>query len=152
MTVLQEPFPWLGLIFWLGVFTWLGIKVWSRYRIEQERQLTLRAIAERGTPLDKEMMERLNPAWAASGSWKPTPEGAARGLAVAGIVFLFLGVGLFIGAQFIGRMEPDALLGMSAGGGIVSCLGLGLITSSWVVRRMLAHGNGSSPATGEDNR
>ncbi len=152
MTEFQEPFPWLGFVFWLGIFGWAAFRVWSRIRIERERQITLRAFAERGTPLDREMMEQLFRACAPLRSWKPTPEGTARGLAVVGTVCLFLGIGLFVGAQFIGRMEPDALLGMSAGGGIVSCLGLGLISSSWVVRRMRANGNESAPAAGEDIR
>jgi hypothetical protein len=155
MNIMIEAFPWLGFIFWLGVFSWLGIKAWSRYLVEQERQKTLRIFAERGASLDKEMMEKLYPAMASmspSESWKPTAEGAGRALAVMGIVCLFLGIGLLIGAQFVGRIEPEALIGMSTGGAIVCCLGLGLITASWALRRMRATDKESAATAGEDIR
>ena len=150
-----EAFPWLGFVFWLGVFSWLGIKVWSRYLVEQERQKTLRIFAERGGSLDKDLMEKLYPAMASmnsSGSWKPTADSAGRALAITGIVCLFLGIGLLIGAQFVGRIEPDALMGMSTGGVIVSCLGLGLITASWALRRMRATDKERAAAVGDDIR
>jgi hypothetical protein len=152
---MKEAFPWLGFIFWLGLFSWFGIRVWSRFLIEQERQKTLRAFAERGTPLDKEMMEKLYPAvaWAQSPIMQPpSSETTARGLVVAGIVCGFLGLGLIIGAQLIGRIEPEALLGMSTAGIIVSCLGLGLMTASWALRRMRARDRDRASAEGEDIR
>jgi hypothetical protein len=151
METMNEPFPWIGIMFWLGVFSWLGIKVWSRYRIEQERQKTLRAFAERGTPLDKEMMQKLYPAVGqGSGGWKQSPDAVARGLVVAGVVCLFLGIGNFVGAIFLGQIAREAMLGVSAGGAILGCLGLGLITSGWALRRMRARHKEQPSAAGED--
>ena len=153
MTVLEEPFPWVGFVFWLGLFTWFGIRAWSRYLVEQERQKTLRAFAERGTPLDKEIMDKLYPAaGSAPESWKPTLQGSARGLVITGIVCLFLGVGLLIGAQLIAQIERDALFGMSTGGVIMGCIGLGLMTASWALRRMHARDKVQAAAAGEDLR
>lgn len=151
----MNAFPWMGFIFWAGLFTWLGVRSWSRYLAEQERQKTLRAFAERGTPLDKEMMEKLFPPtlWVVQQQGgESSPQGTVRGLTIGGIVMLSAGVGLLIGAQLIGRMEPEALFGMSAGGTIVGCVGLGLITAAWALRRMQASApqNGSKP--GDDAR
>ena len=117
----NNSFPWLGFIFWIGLFTWFGLGTWARYRAEQERQKTLRVFAERGTPLDKEMMEKLFP----RATWQPGRDQTARVLTIGGIVGLFAGVGLLIGAQLIGRMEPDALYAMSTVGVMVICVGLG---------------------------
>ena len=136
---MYNTFPWMGFIFWAGLFTWFGIRAWARYLSELERQKTLRAFAERGTPLDKEIMEKLMPAHVpqVAQDWQ-SPRNTSRGLAIGGIVTLFAGVGLLIGAQLIGRIERDALFGMSAGGTIAGCVGLGLITASWALRRMHA--------------
>jgi len=132
-------FPWMGVIFWVGMFAWFSVVAWTRFLRERERQQTLRAFAASGKPLDAETLEKLFPAHA----WpqhmqpaRPNALSAARGLVVAGIVVLFVGAGILIGAQLIGRLEPDALYGMSAGGVIVSCIGLGLLTASVVMRRM----------------
>jgi hypothetical protein len=126
-------FPWIGFIFWFGLFSWAGARVWSRYQIELERQKTLRIFAERGTALDKQMIERLNPVRM---TWQVSPEAISRGLAVAGIVTLFIGVGMVVGALPVSRLEPDALYGMLTGAAIVASLGLGLLTSSWLLRRL----------------
>jgi hypothetical protein len=144
---MYNAFPWMGFIFWAGLFTWFGVMAWSRYLSEVERQKTLRAFAERGTPLDKEMMEKLMPVRSrqVSQDWQ-SPQNTSRGLAIGGIVTLFAGVGLLIGAQLIGQIERDALFGMSAGGIIASCVGLGLITASWALRRM--HAADKDPASG----
>jgi hypothetical protein len=152
---MYNAFPWMGFIFWAGLFTWLGTMGWARYLREQERQKTLRAFAERGTPLDKEMMEKLFPQtpWQQSPqSWQGTPENTVRGLAIGGIVTLFAGVGLLIGAQLIGRIAREALFGMSAGGVIASCVGLGLITSSWALRRMHATDRERAAGATDDRR
>lgn len=152
---MHQGFPWLGFIFWAGLFTWFGIRAWSRYLAEQERQKTLRAFAERGTPLDKEMMDRLFPksAWPQhpQGPWQPSAASTFRGLTIGGIVCLFAGTGLLIGAQLVSRMEPDALYGMSAAGVMVACVGLGLIVSARVVRRSSGEPERSS-GTGDDAR
>lgn len=134
-------FPWMGFIFWVGLFTWFSMIVWMRFLRERERQRTLRAIAESGKGIDGETLERLFPQHMgppASQSWKPDTRSTARGLVVGGMVMLFVGTGLLIGAQLIGRIEPDALFGMSAGGVIVGCFGLGLLAASFVIRRMAA--------------
>jgi hypothetical protein len=129
-------FPWLGIFFWVGVFTWFSIMAWSRYLREQERQKTLRAFAERGQPLDPETLEKLFPKSALMPEQRAdSPEAVARGLMIGGIIAAFVAVGLAIGAQVIGRMESDALWGMSGAAAIVGCAGLGLITASVVTRR-----------------
>jgi hypothetical protein len=152
---MYSPFPWLGFFFWVGLFTWFGIMAWSRYLREQERQKTLRAFAERGTPLDKEMMEKLFPAAAwqqESQPWQSSSENTVRGLAIGGIVTLFAGVGLLIGAQLIGQIAREALFGMSAGGIIATCVGLGLVTSSWALRRMQATDKARVAGGSDDQR
>jgi hypothetical protein len=153
-----SAFPWLGFIFWLGLFTWFGIRAWARYLAEQERQKTLRVFAERGTPLDKEMMEKLFPKspWQQQGHpgvpWQRATEATCRGLTIGGIVCLFAGIGLLIGAQLIGRIEPDALYAMSTGGVMAVCVGLGLIVSARVVRRTQSGEQARSSGTGDDAR
>lgn len=138
MVAYEATFPWLGFVFWVGVFSWFGIKAWTRFLAERERQQTLRAYAERGNPPDREMMEKLFPPASMSPPppWQPTAETTQRGLMIGGIVTSFAGVGLLIGAQLIGLMDRDALLGMSTGGVIALCVGLGLLTSSWALRRL----------------
>jgi hypothetical protein len=150
---MYNTFPWMGFIFWVGLFTWFGVVAWSRYLREVERQKTLRAFAERGTPLDKEMLEKLMPVPSQSPSrdWQ-SPQNTSRGLAIGGIVTLFAGVGLLIGAQLIGQIERDALFGMSAGGVIAGCVGLGLITASWALRRMHASDKDPAASAGDDLR
>lgn len=165
---MRQEFPWLGFIFWLGLFTWFGIRAWSRYLAEQERQKTLRVFAERGTPLDKEMMDRLFPKsawqrhaetpgqsaapWHPSAPWQPSAAATSRGLTIGGIVCLFAGLGLLIGAQLIGRIEADALYGMSTAGVMAVCVGLGLITAARVVGRPRSGDAGRSSGTGDDAR
>lgn len=152
---MYSAFPWLGFIFWLGLFSWLGTKAWARYLAEQERQKTLRVFAERGTPLDREMMEKLFPTvtWQhVPPSWQPSPESGPRGLAIGGIVVLFAGIGLLIGAQLIGRIQPDALFGMSTGGVMACSFGLGLIVASRTLRRMQARDRARTSGTGDDAR
>jgi hypothetical protein len=142
MIAREWPFPWLGFVFWVGVFSWFGIKAWTRFLAERERQQTLRAYAERGNPPDRETMEKLFPpaAMAASPPWQPSSETTQRGLMIGGIVTAFAGIGLLGGAQLIGRIEEDALYGMSAAGLISLSVGLGLLTSAWALRRMQARG------------
>ncbi len=134
---MDNSFPFLGFIFWFGLFGWFAIQAWARYLSEQERQKTLRAFAERGTPLDKEMMEKLLP----TSPWRQrqshsSQENAVRGLMVGGIVCVFAGIGLLAGAQLVGQIERDALYGMSAGGAVAFCVGLGLLTASRMLARM----------------
>ncbi len=145
----EAPFPWVGFVFWVGLFVWFGIKAWTRFLAERERQQTLRAYAERGTPPDAEMMEKLFPAssWSPPQPWQPTPEATARGLVIGGIVMVFVGLGLLIGGQIVGQIEYDAMLGMSTGGVVASCVGLGLLTSSWALRRMSARDARASVAS-----
>lgn len=145
-------FPWLGFIFWVGLFTWLSVIVLVRFLRERERQRTLRAFAESGRGLDGDAFERLFPRQAAAnatGSCRPGAKCLARGLVVGGIVVLSAGVGLLIGAQLVGRLEPDALWGMSAGGTIAGCIGLGLIAASVVTRRTAARDDQEQAARGE---
>jgi len=136
---MHSDFPLLGVIFWVGVFTWFGVKAWTRHLSEQERQKTLRAFAERGMPLEKETLEKMFPAMAwppAPPSWRPSPQAGVRALALVGSVVMFLGAGLLIGAQLIANIEPNALWGMSTAGAIVGCVGLGLLTAAFLLRRM----------------
>lgn len=131
-------FPLLGLIFWVGLFTWFSMIVWMRFLRERERQRTLRAFAESGKAIDGETLDKLIPhqVWAQpSAPWRPNAKATARGLAIAGMVVMFAGLGLLIGAQLIGRIEPEALWGMSTGGAIVGCVGLGLVAASIITRR-----------------
>ncbi len=134
----QTGFPILGFVFWMGVFIWLFIIVWSRYLKDLERQKTLRMFAERGQPLDAETLEKLLPKASPASHRSGSPVSAERGLLIGGIVMTFIGLGLAIGAQIIGRIDDDALLAMSGAAAIVGCAGLGLITSSWVMRRQAA--------------
>lgn len=129
-------FPWLGFIFWFGLFAWFAVASWMRYLREQERQKTLRVFAERGTPLDPAAMEKFFPGLTVEAHVRPSTEAVVRGLVIGGIVVLFVGIGLLIGAQLIAHIEPNALFAMSTGGVIVCCIGLGLVTASWVLRRM----------------
>ena len=152
---MYTPFPWLGFIFWCGLFIWFGTMAWARFLSERERQKTLRAFAERGTPLDKEVMQKLFPTapWRQNQpDWRPSPEGTARGLMIGGIVCAFAGVGLLIGAQLVGQIEREALFGMSAGGAMAGCVGLGLITASRVILRMHARDKDQVVDAGDDAR
>lgn len=149
---MRFEFPWLGFIFWFGLFAWFGIASWMRYLREQERQKTLRAFAERGAPLDQATMEKFFPAATFEAHWDPSPQAAARGLVIGGIVCLFAGVGLLIGAQLIAHIEPAALFGMSAGGVITGCVGLGLMTASWALRRMHERDRERAAGAGDDAR
>ena len=131
--------PWLGIFFWVGLFTWFSIAAWARYLKERERQLTLRTFAESGKAMDPETLDKLFPkqVWPQTPSpWRPTPQATSRGLAIAGILVLFLGIGILVGAQLMRNIEPEALWGMSTGGAVVSCIGLGFITASIVTRRL----------------
>src|SRR5512147_836231 len=150
--IIHSEFPWLGVIFWVGVFTWFGVKAWTRYLAEQEKQKTLRAFAERGTPMDKETLEKMFSPGSfvrPSPAWQPSPHAGARALALVGCVILFVGIGLLIGAQLAANIEPDALWGMSTGGVIVGCLGLGFLSAAFILRRMRekdrANGAGDAP-------
>lgn len=139
----MRDFPWMGVIFWVGIFTWFSVVAWTRFLRERERQQTLRTFATSGQPLDPETMEKLFPKHLLKaqmhGSDSSTPESTARGLVIGGMVVLFAGIGLLIGAQLIGRIERDALFGMSAGGVIAACVGLGMIAASIVLRRSIEH-------------
>ncbi|MEJ0100331.1 MAG: hypothetical protein WDO12_11615 [Pseudomonadota bacterium] len=152
---MYSPFPVLGFIFWFGLFGWFAITAWARYLSEQERQKTLRAFAERGTPLDKEMMERLFP----TALWrqpqarrKSNEENAIRGLMIGGVVCVFAGFGLLGGAQLVGQIERDALYGMSAGGVISLCVGLGLLTASRMLARMQSRDRNPAADAGDEAR
>jgi hypothetical protein len=132
-------FPWLGVFFWVGVFTWLSIIRWTRFLRERERQVTLRAFAQSDRPLDAEALAKMFPESGWSRALKPrvpTAEGTSRALMIGGIVVLFAGIGLLVGAQVARGVDAHALWGMSTGGVIVGCIALGMITASIVVRRM----------------
>ena len=132
-------FPWMGVIFWLGVFTWFSVMAWTRFLRERERQQTLRALVSSGQPMDPETVEKLLPKHLTHmhGDHSATPESSARGLLVGGIVTLSAGIGLLIGAQIISNIAEEALWGMSTGGVIAGCIGLGLITASILLRRSI---------------
>lgn len=148
-------FPWMGVIFWIGMFAWFSIIVWTRFLRERERQQTLRALAASGQPLEPATLESMFPrhAWHdAQRSGASGPEATTRGLLIGGIVVMFAGVGILIAAQLIGRIEADALWGMSAGGVILGCVGLGLLTASVVHRRMLRRDQALLPDYGDETR
>lgn len=128
-------FPLLGFVFWIGIFSWLSLIAWTRYLKDLERQKTLRAFAERGQPLDPQTLEKLMPKSSIEAQNAESPDSVARGLMIGGIVMAFVAVGLAIGAQIIGQIEEEALLAMSGAAAIVGFAGLGLLTSSYVMRR-----------------
>jgi hypothetical protein len=131
-------FPFLGFVFWAGIFTWFIVLARLRYLKEVERQKTLRAFAERGQPLDADLLEKLMPKSATAGQGSDSPEAMARGLLIGGIVTASIAVGLAIGAQIIGYLDHDALFGMSGAAAIVGSAGLGLLISALVTRRQAA--------------
>jgi len=134
-------FPWMGVIFWLGVFTWFSVMAWTRFLRERERQQTLRAFAASGQSMDPQTMEKLFPKHEFTahlqGSQSATPDSAARGLLIGGIVTFSAGIGLLLGAQLISNIAEEALWGMSAAGVIAGCIGLGLVASSFFLRRSI---------------
>ena len=142
----MHDISWAGIAFWVGVFTWFSVTAWTRYLGERERQRTLRAYAERGTQPDSATMEKLLPTPPA---WMPHPilmseekqtRDLVRGLTIGGIVTMSAGVGLLLGAQLLGRIQPQALIGMSVGGSISLCVGLGLLIAALIVRRQAGPG------------
>ena len=155
----MHDISWAGIAFWVGVFTWFSVTAWTRYLGERERQRTLRAYAERGTQPDPATMEKLLPT---PPPWMPHPilvseesqtRNLVRGLTIGGIITMSTGVGLLLGAQLVGRIQPQALLGMSTGGAIVLCIGLGLLTAALVTRRQAGRGTaGPAGVTADGGR
>jgi hypothetical protein len=133
-------FPWMGVIFWVGAFSWFSFIVWTRYLREQERQKTLRIFAERGQPLDPETLEKLFPKSQVSPEMRPdSPQAISRGLMVGGLVTSFAALGLLIAGQFfIGKIAQEVRYAMSGAAAIAGMVGLGLLTASWLMRRMAA--------------
>ena len=152
---MQFGVPWMGIAFWIGLFTWLAVGAWAKVQREREKQQTLRSFAERGATLDPQTMERLYPkphAWPPPEHRRHSPESAARGMAVGGTLMLFVAVGLALGAQILGRIERDALYGMSTGAVVVGSVGLGLIAASFVMRRLRKSARNAESAADDRDR
>ena len=148
----MQGISWAAIVFWVGVFTWFSIQAWASYLRDRERQQTLRTLLERGIQLDPAMMERLFPASALPG-WMPKSLASeeketrdlVRGLTIGGVIVVAVGIGLLIGAQLVGQIQPKAIWGMSTGGAITLCAGLGLLISAAMVRRQSDPGANTSP-------
>jgi Domain of unknown function (DUF6249) len=126
-----------GAIVAVSFWAFLAVAAFSGIRYDfRKRQIAveaLRAAIEHGQSLDPALVERL----------LDQHHGSADGLApdlepnlqVAGIITLFVGVGIAAASMFVGVQYPVAKFPMIGGGILVFCIGVGLLIAARVVRR-----------------
>jgi hypothetical protein len=111
----------VGVAFWVFVG---AVAIAGLIADHQKRRLNvdlLRAIIEKGQPLDPALVAKLLSQDARDERTDPLD------LKLGGIITTASGVGIFAMSYFVSRLVPVALYPMMAGGVVAVCVGIGLI-------------------------
>ena len=104
----------------------------SNQRRHQAKVDLLRTAMERGVALSPELIDRIMHPKKNSAARQTLPRG--HGARVAGILVIAFGVGFVIFAWFISIIAPDARLPMLGVACMLTCVGIGLLVVSKVLR------------------
>ena len=110
--------------FWIFLAIVVGGGMWFDARKKESQQETLRRFVESGQSIDPAVVDRM---LRTTGN-----ERKDRDLKVAGIITLFVGIGLALMGWFIGQFDSQAFQAMLGVGGMVGIIGLGLwLAGAW---------------------
>jgi hypothetical protein len=121
------PFA-VAIVFWIFVTVAAVAGIAADYKKRKAALAPLTAAIERGQQLDPALVERLMAPEKDSG---PNP----LYLRVGGIITFAAGVGIMVLALFLSREAPGALLPILGAGGLVVCVGAGLIVAARAVEQ-----------------
>lgn len=116
-----------ALAFWGFIATIIVAGTWDGAKKREAQHETLRRIIESGQPLDAEMREKL-----LGGQGRPD-----RGLRIGAIIVLSIAPGMVILGLFVSEIERNALWPLIGIGGLLVCIGIGLLVASVYVRRSM---------------
>jgi len=126
-----------GAIVAVAFWAFLAIAAFAGIRYDfRKRQLAmeaLRAAIEHGQSLDPALVERLLDQHAGSGG--ELAKDVEPNLRIAGIITLFVGVGICLAAMFVGLQFPVAKFPMLGGGILVFFVGVGLLLAARALGR-----------------
>jgi hypothetical protein len=117
----------VGVAFWLFIGAVAVAGIVADYKRRRLPLDLLRAMVEKGQPLDPALVAKLMPMGGLEGRINPVY------LKLGGIITIAAGVGVAVMSYFISRIAPVALYPILGSGIVVICIGVGLIIGSKVV-------------------
>lgn len=115
--------------FWMFLAIVVGGGMWFDARKKESQQETLRRLVESGQNIDPAVVDKM--------LRNTGNERKDRDLKVAGIITLFVGIGLAVMGWFIGQIDAQAFKAMLGVGGMVGIVGVGLLLAgAWFARSL----------------
>jgi hypothetical protein len=127
---------WVGVAFWLFVGACAVTAIVAEHKKRRMGVDLLRAVIEKGQPLDPKLVERVFAREEHEDRIDPVH------LKLGGIITIAAGAGVVVLAFFISRIAPVALYPISGAGILTICVGIGLLVGA----RALAQARGREPA------
>ena len=119
-----------ALGFWIFLAVVVGGGMWFDARKKESQQETLRRLVESGQNIDPAVVDKMLRTTTGN-------ERKDRDLKVAGIITLFVGIGLAVFGWFLGRFDPEAFKAMLGVGGMVGIIGVGLLLAgAWFAKSL----------------
>jgi hypothetical protein len=116
----------VGVAFWMFIGAVAIAGIITDYQKRRLNVELLRAIIEKGQPLDPALVSKLISPDALDERIDPAD------LKLGGIITTASGIGIFLMSFFVGQLAPIALYPIMAGGTIVICVGVGLLIGAKV--------------------
>jgi len=115
--------------FWLFLAVVVGGGMWFDARKKESQQETLRRLVESGQDIDAAVVDKM--------LRNTGNERKDRDLKVAGIITLFVGIGLAVMGWFIGKFDQQAFEALLGVGCMVGTIGVGLLLAgAWFARSL----------------
>ena len=117
-----------GVAFWAFLAAVVVAEIWAKAKNRAADRETLRRLIESGKTIDQSLLDQV------LGERKERPD---RGLKIGGIIVLSLAPGMAILGLMVGQNDAEALMPIIGVGGLLACLGVGLLVASVVARKSL---------------
>ena len=116
-----------GVAFWAFLAAAVIAEAWAKVKNRDADREMLRQLIESGKPIDQSLLDQV---------LEKRNERPDRGLTIGGIIVLALAPGMAIFGLIVGQgdAEMHPLIGV---GGLLACLGVGLLVASVVARKSL---------------
>jgi hypothetical protein len=130
-----------GVAFWAFLAAVVVAETWAKAKNRAADREMLRRLIESGKPIDQSLLDQV------LGERKERPD---RGLKIGGIIVLSLAPGMVIFGLMLGQNDAEIhpMIGI---GGLLACLGVGLLVASVVARKSLEEDERSAGTSSKES-